>query len=127
MLPQIVCALLSPIPTKRKGGRFPICSLDVETHIKIKYDIKAMFHEVNLKKKAFRDSLTLLVVSNNLILSLYTSNVVFVCESKNISIIFFFHRKLNFPPLSYCASMDVFILVSLYSYYVLFLSLTRNQ
>ena len=29
--PKIVCALLSPIPTKREGGRFPFCSLDVET------------------------------------------------------------------------------------------------
>ena len=27
------------------AGRFPICSLDVETQIKIKYDIKARFHE----------------------------------------------------------------------------------
>ena len=42
MLPQIVCALLSPLPTKK--GRFPICSLNVETQIKIKYDIKARFH-----------------------------------------------------------------------------------
>jgi hypothetical protein len=41
-LPQIVCALLSPIPTKREGALL-ICSLDVETQIKIKYDIKARF------------------------------------------------------------------------------------
>ena len=34
MLPH-VCPLLSPIPTKREE-RFPICSLDVETQIKIK-------------------------------------------------------------------------------------------
>jgi hypothetical protein len=43
MLSQIVCALVIPIPTKVRW-RFPICSLDVETQIKIKYDIKARFH-----------------------------------------------------------------------------------
>ena len=45
MLPQIVCALVSRFPLKGRG-RFPICSLDVETQIMIKYDIKARFHVV---------------------------------------------------------------------------------
>ena len=44
ILPQIVCALLSPIPTKREGTVL-ICFLDVETQINIKNDIKARAHE----------------------------------------------------------------------------------
>ena len=46
-LPQIVCALVSPIPTKREGGGavpYLLYRYDVETQIKIKYDIKARFH-----------------------------------------------------------------------------------
>ena len=45
--PKIMCAFLSPIPTKKGGGRFTICSLDVQTQIfqKVKNDIKARFNE----------------------------------------------------------------------------------
>ena len=42
MLPQIVCAFLSPIPTKMEGDGSPFGHW---TQIKIKYDIKARYHE----------------------------------------------------------------------------------
>ena len=46
MLPEIVCLLVSPIPTK-KGGVVPYLLFgDVETQIEIKCDIKARFHVV---------------------------------------------------------------------------------
>ena len=47
MLPRIVCALVSLIPTKWEGA-VPYLLLDVETQIKIENDIKARFHVVTL-------------------------------------------------------------------------------
>ena len=45
ILPQIVCALLIPISTKGRGAVPYLLFGCGSTQIKIKYDIKARFHE----------------------------------------------------------------------------------
>ena len=44
--------------------------------------------------------LTLVFVSNKLMLSLYKSNVVFVRKSKNTSLNFFFTKSVTFSPIT---------------------------
>ena len=122
MLPQIVCALLSPINTK-KGGAVHF-SMDVETQIKIKYDIKARFHEATfvlwrgsaIFKKMFQsfDQITTMNVLMDNFCSCVFYFMIFFLKYANILCILFWLMlywketfSLLYPICSYipCASM----------------------